>query len=96
MSSELTSKHVLLEADAKIRRLVQYVGQKVSLRTIWQSDYEGVFVGFDNHMNVVLKDAKEFRRRFNRREEMPLHQAGTFVIIIKWSKDYFKLLSPFK
>ena len=86
MTTELT-KPILLEADAKIRRLVQYVGQKVSLRTIWQSDYEGVFVGFDNHMNVVLKEAKEFRRHFNRREEMPLHQAGIICFWTKASKD---------
>jgi small nuclear ribonucleoprotein (snRNP)-like protein len=75
-SSTETSKLVLLDSDAKIRRLARFVGQKVSLRTIWQSDFEGIFVGFDDHMNVMLKKAKEFRRRYNIREENPLPQTG--------------------
>ena len=50
-----------MEADAKLRRMLQYIGEKVNLRTIYCSDFQGIFVGFDNHMNVILKDATEMR-----------------------------------
>ena len=50
------------EADAKLRRMLMFVGAEVNIRTSWNSDFRGLFAGFDNHMNVILKDAKEFRR----------------------------------
>jgi small nuclear ribonucleoprotein (snRNP)-like protein len=53
-----------LEADAKLRRMLMFVGEKVSVRVIWGSDFHGVFAGFDNHMNLILKKAEEIRWKF--------------------------------
>ncbi len=53
-----------MEADAKLRRMSQYIGEKVNVKTNFGSDFQGVFSGFDNHMNVILKDATEMRYNF--------------------------------
>jgi small nuclear ribonucleoprotein (snRNP)-like protein len=55
-----------MEADAKIRRMLQYIGEKVNVKTIFGSDFQGVFMGYDNHMNVILSDATEMRYKFIR------------------------------
>ena len=48
-------------ADAKLRRMLMYVGEKVDVRVLWGSLIRGDFVGFDNHMNLILEEAKEIR-----------------------------------
>ena len=61
-----------LVSDAQIKYILQFVGCEVTVGTKWMSEYVGILVGFDNKMNLVLKDAKESRKR---RDE-PLHLAG--------------------
>jgi small nuclear ribonucleoprotein (snRNP)-like protein len=52
MSSSLSGCH-----------LQKFINMDVVTRTSWGGEFVGKFVGYDVHMNVILNDATEIRRR---------------------------------
>ncbi len=43
--------------------LQRFINVDVVVRTGWGGEFVGTFAGYDEHMNVIIKDALEIRRR---------------------------------